>query len=149
MSEHEQLIDNQEPKRLFVYGTLSRRVNPNAHRWGGTLMGLGSIPGVMYDHGAFPATVPHPHGNVVGEVISFEGESDEYWLEVLEAIDAYEGVPYLYYRDLIHVTMEDESQQVAWVYLYTDKEAVKGLELIPSGDWEEWTNAARFSSITL
>lgn len=138
------MIDSQDPKLLFVYGTLSRRANPHAHRWGGTVKGIGTIRGLMYDHGAFPAVVPHPDGSVVGEVITFEDESDSFWLDSLRNMDVYEGVPHLYQRDLTIVKMEDGAELVAWVYYYAS-EPEPDLDIIPTGDWAHHTAAERKS----
>ncbi len=100
-----------------------------------------------YSTTAFPAAVPHPDGNVVGEVITFEEDPDEWWRDALEHMDEYEGVPHLYYRDLITVKMAEGEEVTAWVYLYTDEDAVKALDLIYSGDWAEWTSTARSASV--
>lgn len=131
-----------DTRLLFVYGTLCDRVNGDAIRWrGGTLLGEATISGVMYDLGSFPAVVPHPWGHIHGEVISYEDYTDADWSDALRKLDQYEGVPHLYYRDVVEATLLDGTVVTAWVYFYTDatfqRKESKDASIIPCGDWLE------------
>lgn len=120
---------------IFVYGTLQhpRRVRavlgPEA-RW--RVLGAGTIGGVLYDAGRYPALLrsDSPDEVVPGLVLELGDES------LLGALDRYEGVDSgLYLREQVEVCLAGGGQQGAWVYVYN--QSVAGLRRIrkwPTGD---------------
>jgi gamma-glutamylcyclotransferase (GGCT)/AIG2-like uncharacterized protein YtfP len=102
---------------LFAYGTLKDAdtlaavVGPAVHC---RVVGPGTIPGVLYSAGDYPALRPSDSpGDVVPGVLL---ELDD---AALGALDAYEGVDSgLYVRQRCAVHMGDGHDTVAWVYVY-------------------------------
>lgn len=100
---------------LFVYGTLKRNVpNPWSRRlWSqARYAGEASLPGRLYDLGAFPAFVEggEPGERVHGEVALLANA------EILADLDFYEGSAYT--RELRTVEMQDGERREAWVYIF-------------------------------
>ncbi len=120
---------------LFVYGTLQdpRRVRavlgPEA-RW--RVLGAGTIRGVLYDVGPYPALrrSDSPRDVVPGRLLELDDEG------LLIALDRYEGVDAgLYLRERVEVCLAGGEQQSGWVYVYN--RSVAGLRRIaqwPVGD---------------
>ena len=114
---------------LFVYGTLqdTRRVRAALGaeaRW--RVLGAGTIRGVLYDAGPYPALQRSgsPDDIVPGLLLELGDES------LLVALDRYEGVDSgLYLRERVEVSLAGGGQQGAWVYVYN--QSVAGLRRIP------------------
>jgi gamma-glutamylcyclotransferase (GGCT)/AIG2-like uncharacterized protein YtfP len=131
---------------MFVYGTLRKDargqvLSPLCRDW--VFKGYGSVPGVLYDFGAYPGAVPTENGErrVKGELYLLpEPEL------MLPPIDRYEGCsdedapPHEFERELVDVTMEDGSVARAWIYWYRPEP--KGREL-ESGDYLQRMRIAR------
>jgi len=127
-------------KNIFVYGTLRRDLYP--HRDGGlgiALKELGQIPGIMFNIGAFPGVIPafNNGGSVIGQVISYNELDDDTFARELKGLDYYEGVPDLYIREKVTVTMEGGTEVVAHVYYFADTDQLSDTSIIPSGDWQD------------
>ena len=111
-----------KPKHLFVYGTL-RDAHPNSKRFGLTevakpdakLMGF-----TVHNLGWFPGIVPG-EGFVVGDVFHITDD-------LIPGLDAYEGVPSLYRREV-----HDVGSTPCYVYVYNGTPP-PGSE-VTDGDW--------------
>lgn len=126
-------------ERLFVYGTLR-------HDTGSVMaaflaryaepLGPAVFQGVLYDLGAYPATVAsdRPEDRVVGEVYLLKDPA-----RVLAALDDYEGCaadspePTEYVRRIQVVQNTNGLALEAWVYLYN--RPTLDLPRIRSGDY--------------
>lgn len=131
-------------KNIFVYGTLRRDLyREYDDRPGVPLEGLGRIPGIMFNIGAFPGVIPsyNEGGTVIGQVISFSDLDDEGFEKTLKGLDVYEGVPHLYIRDKVSVTMEDGTEVAAHVYYFADADRLSDRSIIPTGDWADVATA--------
>jgi gamma-glutamylcyclotransferase (GGCT)/AIG2-like uncharacterized protein YtfP len=99
-------------------------------------MGAGTVPGRLYDLGAYPGMVDAADEGerVRGEV--YELDEPE---ATLTALDRYEGCgpedprPWLYERQLAAVTLDGGGRLSAWVYLY--RGPLTGARHILSGDY--------------
>jgi gamma-glutamylcyclotransferase (GGCT)/AIG2-like uncharacterized protein YtfP len=123
--------------KIFVYGTLMAGFDRRRRAGIDTRMrfvGRGWIPAALYDLGLFPAAVPAPDRRAAGEL--YEVVDDPSVLAKLDEIEGYrpnEPDTSLYTRALTAVTLEDGSQETAWVYFYN---APLGQgQLIESGDY--------------
>lgn len=118
------------PTALFVYGTLKRGF-PNS--WSRRLWveacfaGEASLPGRLFDLGAFPAFVEsgEPGEKVHGEVALLPNA------ELLADLDYYEGSAYT--RELRNVEMQDGERREAWVYIF--RAPLGRARLVAGGRW--------------
>jgi gamma-glutamylcyclotransferase (GGCT)/AIG2-like uncharacterized protein YtfP len=104
--------------RLFAYGTLkdpdflASVVGPRAQC---RLIGRGTIPGRLYDVGAYPALRPGagPGDGVPGVLWEIDGD------DALARLDEFEDVAGgVYARARCDVRMDDGRSEPAWVYVY-------------------------------
>ena len=115
---------------LFVYGTLKDRsqmvavVGPHVRV---RVVGAGSVHGVLYDAGEYPALqLSASAGDVVRGLLL---ELDD---AALPRLDRYEGIDSgLYARQRCEVRDDDGRVRAAWVYVYN--RSVVGLRRI--GEW--------------
>lgn len=125
---------------VFVYGTLRKDaraqvLSPLCRGW--VFRGYGSVPGVLYDFGAYPGAVPseEPGRRIVGELYELPDPA-----AMLPPVDRYEGcsdddeLPHEFERELVDVRMDDGSQVRAWIYWYRPRPQGRELE---SGDYLE------------
>ena len=112
---------------LFVYGTLkdARRlttvVGPQVAV---RVIGAGTVAGVLYDAGDYPALQPSTSADDLVRGLLLELDD-----AALARLDAYEGVDGgLYVRQRCEVSTDDGAVQAAWVYVY--KRHVAGLRRI-------------------
>lgn len=124
---------------VFFYGTLmtpfnrAGRLRVDQHLVYG---GRGTIAGVLFDLGIYPAAVPASDTRVWGEVYRMNHPSI-----VLQALDELEGCraeepeSNLYNRDLTPVTLDDGRVVDAWAYFYNAP--LGRAERIHSGDYLE------------
>ncbi len=131
------------PQSLFVYGTLRTDLGPPSMR--GDLPADNSIGyaylsyAKMYSVGsAYPAVVPSDnHEDVVhGQILSYEDYSEGDWKHILSGLDSYEGVPSLYTRELVNVTLSNDEATTADVWTYVYARGVDPLTPIENGDWK-------------
>ena len=131
---------------IFVYGTLRKDargqvLSPLCRGW--EFRGYGTVPGLLYDFGAYPGAVPTEDSKrrILGELYLLPQPE-----VMLPPIDRYEGCsdedeqPHEFERELVDVEMEDGSVERAWIYWYRPEPL--GREL-PSGDYLERMRAAR------
>ena len=99
-------------------------------------VGRGSIAGVLFDLGIYPAAVPAPDARVWGELYKMAHPAI-----VLPMLDEYEGCrtdepeSSLYTRALTRVTLQDGRAIEAWAYFYNAP--LGRAERIQSGDYLE------------
>lgn len=121
--------------KLAVYGTLRRGGPANQLLDGHTYLGQDSIPGTLYDLGAFPAWKQEGNGTVVVDLYDLTSP----WARSLEAIDKYEGCfPLNPDQSIFHrrlVTTNGGHPSIAYVYRFD----VSGAPKIKSGDWADVT----------
>ena len=125
---------------LFVYGSL-RKGSPNPHaaflHSRCLFRGVARMRGRLYRNGSIYGALYEPAGasTVLGDVIELPEESAA---EILTSLDRYEGIgaglprPTLFRRELVKVTMEDETEWLCWTWLYN--QPLKGCSLIRHGD---------------
>ena len=121
---------------IFLYGTLMLQYAPDAIRSAVHSLhhvGDGWVYGWLYDMGAFPALVLHPHApKAFGKVFALPSEGD-----VLTQCDGYEGfypdnvAASLFVRQETMVTLTDGSTLPCWIYVYN--RAIGSAKRIPSG----------------
>lgn len=126
------------PVLVFAYGTLRPSLYPEkAARFSLSLVGRGQIHGQwqMHNLGNFPGLVKttptgHPDDGaiIVGEVV--EAPS-------LANLDAYEGYPRLYRREVIDVRLDDNRQVQAWVYTFARHKELVDCPVVTTGDWAD------------
>lgn len=113
--------------RLFVYGTL-RLEHPNSRMFGLTPDNLVKQGVELYGHKIFDVSwfpgVQPGDGTVMGDV--FEVTTDSQWA----SLDAYEGTPTLYKREVVEVMGEP-----CYTYIYQGDPG----QLIEDGDWLQWS----------
>lgn len=122
---------------VFFYGTLmtpfnrTSRLRVDQHL---EYVGRGTIEGVLFDLGIYPAAIPATDGRVWGEIYEMSHPSI-----VLGALDELEGFrpgeqdTSLYVRALTPVTTEDGELVDAWAYFYNAP--LGRAERIESGDY--------------
>jgi gamma-glutamylcyclotransferase (GGCT)/AIG2-like uncharacterized protein YtfP len=120
------------PELIFLYGTLMRPY-PTQRRLGVEQMleylGPDAVAGQLHDLGPYPALVPGP-GQVQGQVFAVVQT------QAFDILDRFEGcLPgdpdrSEYLRELWPLTRRPAS---AWVYVFN--RPVRGLPLVPGGDW--------------
>ena len=124
---------------VFFYGTLMsgfdrrRRADIDSKL---TFVGRGTIRAALFDLGLYPAAVPAPDGEVLGEL--YEAIDPDAVLPVLDEIEGYRpGHPdqSLYTRDRTEVGLADGRQVAAWVYFYNAP--LGHASRIASGDYLE------------
>jgi gamma-glutamylcyclotransferase (GGCT)/AIG2-like uncharacterized protein YtfP len=121
-----------EPGHLFVYGTLrfesehpmARRLRTKARH-----IGKGSVPGRLYDLGAYPAAVfdAGEKRRIVGDVFKLMPGSN-----VLAEMDAYEGIAPQYKRTMLQVKLANGGTADAYAY---GVDSVPQARLIADGDF--------------
>lgn len=124
---------------VFFYGTLMTPFNRAGRRRVDhdlAYAGRGTISGVLFDLGIYPAAVPSADSQVWGEVYEMSHPTI-----VLQALDELEGFraaepeSSLYTRVLTPVTLEDGRVVEAWAYFYNAP--LGRAERIYSGDYLE------------
>ena len=109
--------------RVFVYGTLKQGFPLNDYLQNAEYEGRDFLLGKMFTLGPFPVVIPAEKGRrIVGEVYKIT-------TPILKLLDAVEGYPSMYKRDIFKLTSGKE----AFVY-YMDK-APKGAMEVRGGEW--------------
>jgi len=121
-----------EPSHLFVYGTLryesehpmALRLRTKARH-----IGKGSVPGRLYDLGAYPAAVfdAGEKCRIIGDVFKILPGSN-----VLAEMDTYEGTDPQYKRTVLQVKLANGGAVDAWAY---GVDSVPQAHLIYDGDF--------------
>ena len=125
---------------MFFYGTLMtplRRAGRLRVDHQLAFTGRGTIAGVLFDLGIYPAAVPASDARVWGEVYRMTHPTI-----VLQALDEFEGCraeepdSSLYTRALTPVRLQDDRAVDAWAYFYNAP--LGRAERIHSGDYLEY-----------
>jgi gamma-glutamylcyclotransferase (GGCT)/AIG2-like uncharacterized protein YtfP len=124
---------------LFVYGTLRSGFRHSAYEYISkyfTFISEAKVKGVLYDAGDYPAAMPATKDTFIkGELYTAKTPDDFVWaieqLDTYEGVDAEEGEPALFKRELTEVIHNSTSTE-AWIYWYNQN--VDGLIVIPSGE---------------
>jgi len=124
---------------MFVYGTLRKDargqvLSPLCRGW--VFKRYGSVPGELYDFGAYPGAVPSASvdARILGELYELPDPAT-----MLPLIDEYEGcgegdsLPQEFERALVEVDAEDGSVARAWIYWYRLRPVVG--RRVASGDY--------------
>ena len=131
---------------MFVYGTLRKDargqvLSPLCRDW--VFQGYGTVPGELYDFGAYPGAVPvtGSESRILGELYLLPDPET-----MIPPIDRYEGctdedpAPHEFERALVDVAMEDGSTRRAWIYWYKPEPLGRRLG---SGDYLQRTGDRR------
>ncbi len=125
-------------KTVFVYGTLRAggvraipKLFPRA-----LFIGLGTVPGRLYDFGAYPGFIAGPGSPVIGEVYNVDPAA----LSTMDDIERIADQMYVRTRHII--TMATGSQLECWAYeVNPDNYQLHDRDLIISGDWIVYAGA--------
>jgi len=132
---------NDQPQRLFVYGTLRRDMGYLEPDPFGAKATMGYLwdAGMFNVNGRFPCVVfkAGSKTDVCGQLLDYSHLTEAEWKQVLRGIDTYEGVPQLYTRDIGNITLDDGTVTTAHVYYFTNHDATRSMTPIPSGDWSD------------
>jgi gamma-glutamylcyclotransferase (GGCT)/AIG2-like uncharacterized protein YtfP len=129
------------PTHLFVYGTLLTAFDagdrPTLRGWA-ELVDTGSVPGLLYDTGEYPAAVPVADENTLvrGELHSVPADRLGPLLEILDVYEQYfpsRRGSSLFIRHVVNVSRDSGGVVPAWIYVYN--RPVDRLRLIESGDY--------------
>lgn len=116
--------------RLFVYGTLKKGL----HVRGSKNLGAATASGTLYDVSWFPGVrFDQPAENPVQGVV-FDIE-DGFAADAWANLDRYEGVPVLYTREIVPVTLESGETLDCYAYQINER-ACHPEDVIASGVWE-------------
>ncbi len=130
-ADHPSPVPDRLPQHLFAYGTLQPGLAPASVRpWVDRLVGVGpaSVAGTLYDLGPYPGATFGTPGVVHGRVYQLPpGDEPAIWA----ALDAYEGVPDLYVRRTVDVTLATGHRLACQAYQYHGD--IAGLSPVPSG----------------
>ena len=129
-------------ERIFVYGTLLPGLCRHYAMQGSRPLGRGTITGLLYDLGPYPAVV-HGAGKVWGEVF----EVDATVLAALDAIEAfYSDAPAdksEYIREEASVCLVETNTSIsAWFYRFN--RSIAGKRLIEHGDYLKFLDETGF-----
>jgi gamma-glutamylcyclotransferase (GGCT)/AIG2-like uncharacterized protein YtfP len=137
---HAQIYGMSEPGHLFVYGTLryesehpmARRLRMKAPH-----VGKGSVAGLLYDLGSYPAAVfdANEKRRIVGDVFKLLSGSN-----VLADMDTYESIDPQYKRTVLKVKLANGGAVDAWAYGVV---SVPQARLIADGDFIAHRNRQR------
>jgi len=117
---------------VFVYGTLKRGQSRNNVMMGGEYLGKGKTDSMfaLVDLGPFPALC-YGHGPARGEVYNVSDDT-------LRRLDIIEGVPHLYERDKINITLESGETISCWTYLKMDVDNTYTIQEWNGPSKQEW-----------
>lgn len=119
---------------VFVYGTLlSGGSRPASSFVDATVEFTGTVPGCIYDLGWFPGFKPVDISDFGDDLPLVKGEIISVTDEGLERLDAYEGCPDLYYREMIMAMTEEGHFIPVNIYVYNG--TVHEDDVIQGGDW--------------
>jgi gamma-glutamylcyclotransferase (GGCT)/AIG2-like uncharacterized protein YtfP len=109
-------------KKVFVYGTLKENYHNYKYFLSHTTKvgeAITNNPDYnLYCNGAFPYVVKGGNSRINGEVYEVDDKT-------FEALDALEGYPHHYNRELIPVLMEDGDYEAAWMYIHPRTEYIE------------------------
>lgn len=123
--------------KVFVYGTLLSGLSNSALLNNSDFIGEGTMSGIMYDLGSFPA-VNYGTGIVHGELY----DVDEYTLRDLDYLEGYDTQNVdssLYIRNVTDITLDNgRIIQNSFVYIYNKDLSGSAYPVIENGDYKEY-----------
>ncbi len=128
-----------EPRLLFVYGTLRRGAGRPQHdllRRHARLIGPASTAGRLFDTGRYPAAVLSQHADdrIHGELYELDDPGEVWpWLDEYEGYSPGDTADSLFVRRLVNVTVEAGRTLHAWMYWYN--RSVDEFTRLESGRW--------------
>lgn len=134
--DHRQEAREGHPSHLFTYGTLQPgSAPPHVAQPLARLIPVGpaTVPGTLYDLGAFPAAVIDSGCAAAIHGVVFRLPDTD---APLAALDRYEGRDFRRVRCV--ATLSDGRQLVCWAYAYTGP--LDGVPRIPSGTWRPFSS---------
>jgi gamma-glutamylcyclotransferase (GGCT)/AIG2-like uncharacterized protein YtfP len=132
---------------IFVYGTLRKAIATGRYdvlvRYG-SYFSSGYLQGKLYEVNGYPAAIEsnNSQDKVYGEIYKILNSC-----LLLPELDAYEECtqqfpePHEYIRKKLAITLFDESNVSAWVYIFNHN--VQNLTSINSGDYLNYLNALK------
>ena len=121
------------PRHVFVYGTLRAGGSNDIRRYRPTpqWVGQGSVPGTLYDLGAYPGMTIGGEGRVIGEVYMVNADVEAALDRLEEVLDDDSGE---YRRRSVRVAVADVGDVDCLIYeIHPDR--VRTAPEIASGDW--------------
>lgn len=134
-------------KKFFFYGTLDKKNGvPKTENCIVEKFRL-----FMKDGGWFPCAMPaiDKRYKVYGAIHDYSKLSDKKFIEKLEELDRYEGMPFLYTRVAVEVKLPKTSElfkaktEVAYMYVFLNPHDEKLLK-IRGGDWKKCAASQAF-----
>jgi gamma-glutamylcyclotransferase (GGCT)/AIG2-like uncharacterized protein YtfP len=136
-------MTQQEPRRIFVYGTLRR--DPRHEMFHllakhATYLGDAIVPGRLFDLGDYPGMIwPDDTARVLGEIYEID---PLHWPSIISRLDEYEGcaetdpTPHEYRREIVTARLANGEITPAWAYVLnrwpTERREIR------SGDYVSW-----------
>jgi gamma-glutamylcyclotransferase (GGCT)/AIG2-like uncharacterized protein YtfP len=115
---------------VFVYGTLKEGYTNGDYFLDGHRFRPGAVRGfALAPVSSFPGAIPCEGGNMRGELV----EVDEH---TFARIDALEGYPDMYTRELVSVRLDDGGHGYAWTYVWNGGWSESGSRGL-SNEWPE------------
>lgn len=119
--------------KVAVYGTLMTGESNSAYVPGRITRRRCTMTGTLFDTGSgYPAFIPEGKTTVQAELLEVTSET-------LVRLDRLEGVPYLYEREDIEVTLEDGTKEKCQVYVMRNLPV--RARVIKGGSWQEYRRA--------
>ena len=120
------------PNHIFVYGTL--RKDQHANKLFGVeacaeYVSTTTLPGSLYDLGAFPGYIPGEEGKVTGDVYELKDRS------IISDLDRYEGFDIRHPQQSLYIRRTAVCEDGTEVFVYVYNNPVNVVHRIPSGDW--------------
>ena len=130
-------------RHVFVYGTLRRgeQRDINLLRPAPVFVGLGSVGGLLYDLGNYPGLVTTGGaGRVQGEVYAISAMLERLLDEIEEVWPQPTGE---YAKVELAVQLDEEPVFVQCLVYEVAATRIRGMRLIPAGDWVAYRLCAR------
>jgi len=123
--------------KIFVYGTLLKGLSRDRKLSRSEFIGAGTVRGVLYDLGAFPALLETEDNPIAGEL--YEVDKRTLWmLDDVESYDSDNPTDSLYIRKDIDVLLTKNDEIIkAQTYIYNRPLKISAIKIM-SGDYFEY-----------